>query len=436
MASGQPPQEDKILEFIYEGKNFLDQDKLEEALDILQKACEYAPNHIGVRTLLALTYTRLERLNDAETLYKTLIKENPKESALLVDLARLYMKQNAHEEARRCLEDALSLQPNNRQAQTWLGLAYAKLGWYKEAYEQFKSAEQDKFAQKMLAKLEEAGGEVPADATSKPGSQGGMASVVVLPPTNDPHKDVKPSDVPFPVLRNAAKTPVPFSKKGLNQAQTQNQKQGSRTWLSLSSFETTETQPFVLFEDRRLLISITTRAYSRLQNIQIVAGQPDIVWESKRFQGKPLEQMFGPRKNPIAKIEGAGQVLLGIPPEHHRLLIELKEEVGAYFREGAILAFSGGIQWENGRVPSPFKHLDDLPLDNFWGDGALVLESNRKIMGLKVEPGQRTRIAFDQLLGWMGSLVPRIVESDWQFPEQSAQAFIEFEGTGRILLNC
>lgn len=276
--------------------------------------------------------------------------------------------------------------------------------------------------------------DIPLDSHEQPGT----LSVVVLPA--QPRSDAAP--VARPTGSLLEEDVLPFT---LTPPRTQLDEQpGSHAmnvsgpmplWVDIPDvFESSE-RVFALLEDGRLFMQVQERGFARMENVLLVIGDPLIQWESKRFQGNPIDQLFGPRSNPIARIEGPSHLLLGINPSQKRTSVLLAGEDVAYFREGAVLAFGDGIQWENGRVPSALDGIHDLPLDNFWGAGELIIESPGTIWGVPVKREKRVRIELERLVGWVGSLVPQIIADESLSPGSKTRAFVEFEGEGGILIS-
>jgi tetratricopeptide (TPR) repeat protein len=206
-------------------------------------------------------------------------------------------------------------------------------------------------------------------------------------------------------------------------------------WVDIPELFESEEQVFALLEDGRLFMQIQECGYVRINDLMLLVGAPGVQWESKRFQGKPIDQLFGPRDNPIARIDGKSYLLLGASEDKQRTSVLLSGSDVAYFREGAVLAFGNGIQWENGRVPSALTGISDLPLDNFWGEGELILESEGAIWGVPVKRDKRVRVEYQRLIGWVGSLVPQIIADESLSPSLKMRAFVEFEGEGGILIS-
>lgn len=437
---GQSSQtQEQVIKYLQQGKMLLEKNQPAEARQVLEQARDLVPNNVAVRTLLALSHFKLNELERAEEIYLTLIDENPKEASLRSHLAMQYIQQERFLEACGLLEEALEIQPDYPTAYSSLGLVYARLGRFGEARDAFANANQPEMAERMEKKLQEQAEkdapselELPEEEEAKEPTlevdDHTPLSVKVLPgPETTSHSD-ESADVPFSLSVSVPdSTPghaTPFNKYA-------DEDGAERFWLPTGDELEERATPFLLFEDQRLLIRADRRVYTRLSNLVAISGSPQRHWETKRFQGNSIDQPFGPKENPLARLDGACELFFEKSTDRFRALLPLEEGQTAYFREGAVFAFSEHLSWENGRVPSPLEDIDDLPLDNLWGEGQIVLEYDHRLWGLAARSGRKVRVEYSKLVGWLGTLVPRIITEDTYGPERPT---IEFEGEGSIFI--
>ncbi len=83
---------------------------------------------IGMLNNYATSFKRLNKLSEAESIYKLALKMNPKDSEVLFNLGNLYNATNKPELARDNYMQALQIRPSFAEAHYNLGLVYAKLG--------------------------------------------------------------------------------------------------------------------------------------------------------------------------------------------------------------------------------------------------------------------------------------------------------------------
>lgn len=468
---------EEIINRLRNGKEKLERGEVAGAIEAFARVLESDPGNRVAKTLLALGYTKEGNLREAEKLYVELLSQTPEDATLCVSLGVLYLQMDRLSEATEFLQDALKLQPESKKAHSTLALVYVKQGRWKEARDEFKEAEQPAMVARMEEKIQEEetqkerekaeeatailgdlgdlGGDsdLPTGDTGIPGMEEEPLAVVVLPSSHE-EKGAKKSegleDVPFLMgekQKHPSNPPEAAGKKAKVQGpqwKPLQKTEGSdpKAWRpNLGSEEMWledggDPGAFWLRSDNILQIRSKKQMYCRLRHLISTTGTLKLQWEQKRFQGKPIEQTFGPRDNPMARVEGSG--LLYFAPESSKTLtvVQLSKSLISYFREGSVLAFEPEISWENGRVPSSFKGIPDLPLDNLWGDGSLLLASSGPLRGLQVQPGGRVRVAYRHLIGWVGALVPRIVvEQSLSLQDSEGPAFVEFEGEGGILIS-
>ena len=461
-------QQKQVLDYLQEGKLYLEQDAPQDALSVLQKAFELVPSNVAVRTLLALSHFKLGNLADAEAIYKALIDENPREASLRSHLAMQYIQQKRYNDGCVLLEEAEEIQPDNMTIHNSLAIVYAKLGDYAKAKDKFLLVGQDEMAEKMEQKLreklalsvdlefdlpeEEEEEPAPVSMQESSSDDGQPISVVVLPIADDGSrvKIQDEGDVPFsldpqdPAHSGELDALTPFIPKespsssipSIPVASLAPQVDNPKLWLPFDTELEQKVGAFSLLEKGHLLIHTENRVYARLASLSYLSGSPEITLENKRFQGKAVDQLFGPLENPVARLDGDCQLLLRASEKTFRTVLEISLKQSAYFCEGVVLAFEDTLSWENGRIPSPNTEIADLPLDNLWGNGRIVIEGQSRFWGVPVRAGKRVRVDYRYLVGWLGSLVPRIVV-DKEIPSSDGipKAFVEFEGEGGVLLS-
>jgi len=499
-----------------EGRSYLEEGNIEEALSILGALYQSMPEEKSVRILLAMALSHAERWIDAEALYLKLIEDYPREILLRIRLATLYIQLERHVEAREWLEATLEIEPNSQELHRILAMLYLRLGEYSLAKHTIELADDDELRQLLHIMLQEVGisedeltdqhelsqnnltekesvedsfstgheldfldstpedlqspseeevsfireeinsssggheldfipeeeYEEPTQEISIRGSVDGALPVVVIPPTeeSETEKELQSEeyvreDYPFAVEHGSFS--IPKEKRITNPLGLMRGEGSTPLWLDLPQLFDESEQEFVLLNDGRLLVQVLAdkKVYLRLRDLVLLSGSPELNVESKRFQGNPVEQVFGPRRNPVVRIDGKCQLLLQAQKEGYRSSVVLADEETAYFREGSILGFSSDIEWENGRVPSSLKNVEDLALDQFWGRGELILESKGPIWGIPANEGQRVRVEYSKLVGWVGSLIPHIVSGDTISSSVKSKIFIDFEGNGGVLIS-
>lgn len=144
-----PGAEDEFLQNLYKGGELLGAGKVIEAKDYLERAYELDSKNEKGQNLLGLTYFKLGLFDRAAEIYEALVRENPVDATLRVNLGLVYLKTNQLQRAIREFETSVDLSPDHKKAHNYLGLALAQIGNYAEAKEHFIEAGSDAMALKM-----------------------------------------------------------------------------------------------------------------------------------------------------------------------------------------------------------------------------------------------------------------------------------------------
>lgn len=148
-ASEGSPVDDEFLHCLYQGGDLLAAGKVMEAKDVLERAFKLQPKNAKGQNLLGLTYFKLGLFDRAAEIYDLLVKDNPVDPTLRVNLGLVYLKTGALQKAIRELETAVELKGDHKKAHNYLGLAYAQAGDSARARECFVAAGSDAMVEKM-----------------------------------------------------------------------------------------------------------------------------------------------------------------------------------------------------------------------------------------------------------------------------------------------
>ena len=257
--------------------------------------------------------------------------------------------------------------------------------------------------------------------------------VSVLPPMRDP-EDFKAKKAEFDALLGKRELPqdddLPFP---LHRTELIRENKFSFEWADPYLNGTEE---LFYFTNNRLIINISERVFVRLKDLAYIEGKPSMHIEYKKYKDEIVNQVFGPPENPIVCIEGEAKVILRSTPQTFRIRMSVHDEELFFFKEGVVLAFSPTIQWENGRIPSEIKNVEDISIDQFWGQGELILETSTSIWSITLDSQNKVRVPPHRLIGWKGKLYPKIVRSDLHVEnEMLPQTLVEFKGNGIIFIS-
>ena len=134
VAPSAPPESTRdiasedFLFHLYRGSELLQDNRVHEAKEELERALHLQPRDSKGQDLLAVVYFRLGLYPRAIQIYEQLRRRNTNDTALLLNLALCYLKTGQPQNARRDLEHLLSINSNHARAWGYLGLACERLG--------------------------------------------------------------------------------------------------------------------------------------------------------------------------------------------------------------------------------------------------------------------------------------------------------------------
>jgi Flp pilus assembly protein TadD len=108
--------------------------------DHLQKVLMQRPDHIDARKELARMLKEIDRRDDAEKEYQTVIRLAPRDPMALLEYGRHLMEEARHDEAQALFEKALVLAPDMSLAHNLLGVTLIERGAPNDAIDRFKLA--------------------------------------------------------------------------------------------------------------------------------------------------------------------------------------------------------------------------------------------------------------------------------------------------------
>jgi hypothetical protein len=155
MASKRDPEVDEeFLKALYRGGELLSEGNLQGALPFLERAHALNQRNEKAQNLLGLCNFKLGHFERASQVYELLVRENPVDATLRVNLGLVYLKTNQLELSIREFEAATDLDSDHKKAHNYLGLALAQKGDYGLAKTHFVLAGSDAMVEKMERALE------------------------------------------------------------------------------------------------------------------------------------------------------------------------------------------------------------------------------------------------------------------------------------------
>ena len=497
MATTAPAESEEgegFLPLLYQGGELLAAGNVSEAKDYLEKALSLQPDNERGKNLLGLTYFKLGHFERAAQLYEGLVQENPADPTLRVNLGLVYLKTNELSRAIHEFTTATDLAPDHNKAHNYLGLALAQSGQYGKAREHFLLAGSEAMAEKMAQAVAEA---VAPDSDAglpptMPSDEidGALDTGVALGTRSEVTSQVDP--FAEPALGNAVDPPIEAdagyahpSREGTAPPSQVGDEVGfndppeavaqersaarpaqvtvfppagplaslaggpSSGWLPqpdgtafLPSAKLTELAPALRildkapsepFEVRSDLVLITVRdeLLTRLSGLLAYGGGIVFKPERKRFRGRLTDRGFGDGPEQMTRATGNGILMLA--PNKRIFLATQVGGASAYFREDVVFAFEKSLAFENGRLPSDMT--PDLDLVYLRGQGEVLLCPGGPLRSVEVTSARPVTVPLENMVGWYGSLTPRISILAFDENGKVIRAGVELSGDGFLLFS-
>ncbi|MEZ4260996.1 MAG: tetratricopeptide repeat protein [Polyangiaceae bacterium] len=128
---------EEFLFHLYRGSELLQDNRVREAKEELERALGLQPKDPQGQDLLAVVYFRLGMYPRAITILERLKAQSPHEPALMLSLSLCYLKTAQPARARDELSALVAMNPGHARAWGYLGLAYERLGDMERARDAF-----------------------------------------------------------------------------------------------------------------------------------------------------------------------------------------------------------------------------------------------------------------------------------------------------------
>lgn len=138
-----------FLFHLYRGSELLQDNRVHEAKEELERALHLQPRDTQGQDLLAVVYFRLGLYPRAIAIFEQLRRKNPRDTALLLNLALCYLKTGQPPMARSALEQLLEINPVHARAWGYLGLACERVGDLVTAERAFRQGGHDQMARRI-----------------------------------------------------------------------------------------------------------------------------------------------------------------------------------------------------------------------------------------------------------------------------------------------
>ena len=355
---------EQFLLYLYRGSELLHDDRLAEAESELQRAIALRPFDLQATSLLAVTYLKSSRYEEAIALFETLRAANPNDPSVLLNLSLCHLRTNQPEIARMHLEALVSRDPSHARAWGYLAVAYEQLGEAQRAKEASeKSGRREVFEGASKREHERTIPPLPPleedrllarPATSRP----------IDPQTNPPAGALGPAE------SAALLFPQPGS-----------------ILLHPSGFATA---------------SIPEDGFAaRLDSLRLFTGALAASPLNRRVKGLSNGEALGGARNALVLVKGEGE--LGLVSRHGHFFATFRlQGQRATFREDCLAAFDGGLAFENDTLCP--QDPDAIPVVTLNGSGPILLETMENAVSLRVAGSRGVEIRKECIIGWIGTI--------------------------------
>lgn len=347
---------EQFLLYLYRGSELLHDDRLAEAESELQRAIAVRPFDLQATSLLAVTYLKSSRYEEAIALFETLRAANPNDPSVLLNLSLCHLRTNQPDTARMHLETLVSHAPNHTRAWGYLAVAYQQLGEHQRAKEASeKSGRREVFD----------GGEKepPLDEDR------------LLPRRVTNHPLEHRTNPPAGTLEAAESSALLFPQPG-------------SILLHPTGFATA---------------SIPEDGFAaRLDSLRLFTGSLSATPISRRVRGLSNGESLGGPRNALVLMKGEGELGLVSRPGHIFATFRLQGQ-RATFREDCLAAFDGGLSFENDTLCP--QDPDAIPVITLNGSGPVLVETMENAVSLRVAGSRGVEIRKECIVGWIGTIV-------------------------------
>jgi uncharacterized protein (AIM24 family) len=477
--AGRDVANEDFLFHLYRGSELLQDNRVLEAKSELEHALTLQPRDPKGQDLLAVVYFRIGLYPHAIQIYEELLRENPRDHSLRLNLALCYLKTGQAQMAREQLESVVQNNPLHKRAWGYLGLAFERLGDLEKAVHAFERGSHTQMAKRLL----ERGARVPAatDGTSSPENVAVRAAAKAAfeeldagelsfslaaqeqPSSTDagnqwtatepgataaPRGSVSPPDTrasgPPPVFTGSSLPPArkkldtldfgvdggdgPVkTQRGLGSPRPIGDVTRDARFLLPDEGVTLQGSGLALVRTRE---TASGRGFAaRLESIRAYSGDLTTDVMQRQTRGQVANETFGGVGTPIVNVTGSGHLVLG-PRHSHRLVSFLLRDEVAFIREENVLGFDLSLSYETGRLA--VGEGETAVMVQLRGVGAVLIELLDALATLDVTSARAITVRREGLVGWVGRLVPRAL-SIGEAP-CGQRGLVGFSGEGSILL--
>lgn len=441
-----------FLFHLYRGSELLQDNRVGEAKEELEQALQLQPRDPKGQDLLAVVYFRLGMYPRAIQIYEVLVKDNPNEPALLVNLALCYLKTGQSVPAKIALEDLVRVVPDHRRAWGYLGLCYERLGDLEKAEQAFERAGRAEMAKRVaerrtIAPRAEPDPVPPAEAAQIRRAaaaafqelDAGELSFALAEPTARRSESGTWRAVEIGEAVKTVSQPPPPPAMPATMVPTQEMTrdpirapQQLATSLRSGRIHTPPGEDIGMHTCGLVIVHGTGDGETFAARLEALRTYSGVLATRmlERNTRTPSHEPFGGIGSPLLRMTVGGTVLLGPRPGHRLVPFKLQNEQ-VFLREDVILGFELALAFENGKLP--FPEGEALHVVQLKGSGTVVVELLDPWVSLEATAERTVTVRRESLLGWIGRLVPRTLPPN---EAPSAQrGLVALAGEGTVLVS-
>lgn len=446
-SSGAFAAED-FLFHLYRGSELLEENRVNEAKEELERALGFQPQDVEGQGLLGVVYFRLGLYPRAISIFEEIVRARPDAVTPRLNLGLCFLKTGQLLRARDAFEQLLELAPGHKRAAGYLGLAHQRLGDFDKAAQAFERAGQPHLARRMqqaLSELIEPGprpemqavravaaeavNELEGDAHAFTRAESGAADPGLAGRWHElggepapPSRPLRPRPPAGADVGKELGAPAPPAPAGLS----------SPRRLAESLLLAPPADGRVTKNAQEVaLIRLDGGFAVRLDRVRALLPEAGPFRQSnilRRARGRDLDEPLGGMRTPLVVLEGLGALVLSAEP---RLLVTRLDRELFYAREDRVIGFDTALRHESGRLSiGPMEHV---PMVQLSGEGLLALRTSAALFAVQVSPDRPVMLRGGTVVGWVGRIVPQAMTHGDAAAAQSG--LVSMNGDGAVFVD-
>jgi uncharacterized protein (AIM24 family) len=458
-----------FLFHLYRGSELLQDNRVLEAKEELERALTLQPSDSKGQDLLAAVYFRIGHYARAISIYEHLEASFPEDTSLKTNLALCYLKIAQPQMAREALFDVLRLNVTHRRAWGYLGIAHEQLGELDQAQAAFERGGHPIMARKMAERRNRFSipvaaipdgpvrpeGARPATTTAfedldsgelnfelaepgtSPAREGWETLEIGASPVVDPHI---PGPLSIPVARisspqhEAVTSPPPAPSPAAGRTLPIAARPEEVGRAARASMLTFPTEAAVVIHASGVALaqvrSNPARSFAaRAEALRATQGAPTTTLMPRRGFDAEAGGVLGGIASPFVRVDGDAELVVGPRPGRRVVALELHDDV-AFAIEDVLVGFELSLVYEIGQLA--LDGAESVSVVQLRGSGAVLLELVNGFVTLGVSSASSVSARREFVVGWLGRLHPSAVPTSEAPGGQ--RGIVAFSGDGTVLL--